>query len=77
MEARRLKCNCCKEVIHVFEFPAAWADPETFWCVPCMDARYWGIYPQSKTAVESRRRGNGKLVIAKIDPATMPFPEGF
>ena len=43
-------------MIQVFEFPEPWADAETFWCVPCMDPRYWGIYPQCREAVESRRR---------------------
>ena len=36
--------------------PKQFTDPERFYCVPCMDPRYWDLYPQCREAVESRRR---------------------
>ncbi len=65
MNGRTLICLSCGEQIQIFEFefvrhtgfvPAAFTDPDRFWCVPCMDPRYWDLYPQCREAVESRRR---------------------
>lgn len=59
-----LTCLCCGETIEVFElefvrqvgFVPKQFTPDRFYCVPCMDPRYWDIYPQCREAVESRRR---------------------
>lgn len=62
---RKLTCRSCGEVVEVFEFEfvrhtgfvdAAFTDPDRYWCVPCLDSRYWDLYPQCREAVESRQR---------------------
>lgn len=65
---RILKCKCCGEDIQVYELPREFVDPEKFTCVPCLDDRYWDLYPQCRAAV--RRR----LIKKPIDPSTMPIP---
>lgn len=72
LEGRRLTCRSCKEEVEVFELefvrgtgfvPASFTDPDRFYCVPCMDPRYWDLYPQCREAVESRRREKALIVL--------------
>jgi hypothetical protein len=67
-DSRMLVCICCHDEIEVFELPKQFIDPSKFTCVPCLDDRYWDLYPQCRAA--ARRR----LIRKPIDPATMPIP---